>query len=186
MWTTNDPFDVFREGGVLRWILIGLPVIEVIGYWIARHLFGHIKVLGQLARFGMVGLMNFLVDTGLLTMFSIYTGIESGWPLVWLNIISTSIAITNSFMWNRNWTFRDREPITVSGIFAFIFVTIGGIAINSTIVYAVTTALPVSGVLTGTRRITIAKVLATGVSLLWNFFGYKIVVFKKPQNVEVA
>lgn len=186
MWTTGDPFDVFRENGLFRWILISLPVLEVIGYFIARQLFGNIKILGQLARFGMVGLMNFLVDTGILTALALYTGVEGGLGLIWLNIISVTIAITNSYLWNRNWTFRDKEPITLEGIFVFILVTLGGIVINSAIVYGVTTMLPVSGVLTGTRRITLAKVLATGVSLLWNFFGYRMAVFKKPESTNIA
>ena len=180
LWTTRTPLDYFGDARVIKGLLIGLPVLEVIGYFIARHLLGHVKVLGQMARFGMVGLMNFLVDTGILTALSIYTGVESGVNIIWLNVISTSIAISNSYVWNRNWTFRDREPMTFSGFATFVVVTIGGIAINSAIVFGVVSSIPISGVLTGTRRLAIAKLLATTVSLFWNFLGYKLVVFRKP------
>lgn len=186
IWTTETPLDALGSKWIIIGILIALPILEVIGYWIARHLFGNIKILGQLARFGMVGIMNFLVDTGILTLLSLFTGIVAGAWIIPLNVISTSIAVANSYIWNRSWTFRDSAPVSLSAFITFVVVTIGGILINSLIVYGVIEYLPVTDSLTGARRITIAKMLATIVSLLWNFFGYRLIVFKKQHEVIVG
>src|SRR3990167_9935719 len=59
-------------------LFIILPIGEYIAYVIASKLFSRILVLKQLGRFGIVGLMNFSVDTGILTTLSVWTGVFGG------------------------------------------------------------------------------------------------------------
>jgi len=54
-----------------------------------------------------------------------------------------------------------------------------GLAINSGIVYAITTFVPPTFVDSQKLWANLAKVLATGISLVWNFTGYRLIVFKK-------
>ena len=52
-------------------LFIIFPVGEAVGYIVASKLFSHIPALKQLGRFGIVGLMNFSVDTGIMTTLSV-------------------------------------------------------------------------------------------------------------------
>ena len=61
----------------------------------------------------------------------------------------------------------------------FGIVTLIGLAINSGIVYAITTFVPPTFVDSQKLWANLAKVLATGISLIWNFTGYRLIVFKK-------
>jgi putative flippase GtrA len=66
------------------------------------------RLLAQVARFGVVGAVGFVVDVGLFnllraTVFS-PTSIHEG-P-VWAKVVSTSAAIIVNWIGNRYWTFR--------------------------------------------------------------------------------
>lgn len=159
-------------------LFIILPILEFVAYVVASRLFAHILALKQLGRFGIVGLMNFSVDTGILTSLSIATGIFSGPRLTPLNIVSGTIAILNSYFWQRTWTFSEKAPPSKKEFFFFIFITVIGIGLNTLLVILLTVIIPPFEYLTPTRLEVVAKVGATLVSLFWNFFGYKFIVFR--------
>jgi putative flippase GtrA len=159
-------------------LFVILPVVEYVGYVIASKLFSHILALRQLGRFGIVGLMNFSVDTGIVTTLSVWTGIFSGTGIIFINMVSTSIAIVNSYFWQRSWTFSEKTPPTRKEFLGFVMVTLVGLAINSGLVFSLTTFIQPFNGLTPVRLLTAAKIAATLVSLFWNFLGYKFFVFK--------
>ena len=63
--------------------------------------------------------------------------------------------------------------------FVFIFITAVGLAINATLLVLFTRFVPPQFGLNQELWTNIAKALATGVSLMWNFAGYKFILFKK-------
>ena len=64
-------------------------------------------------------------------------------------------------------------------IAVFTAVSIGGAVINAVIVGTMTAYIdPLLG-FSPELWANVAKVLATGLSLIWNFIGYKLFVFKK-------
>jgi putative flippase GtrA len=64
--------------------------------------------------------------------------------------------------------------------FAFVVVSIIGLVINSLIIALVSHYLATHNVLTNQDNLkNAAKVVATGISLIWNFIGYKLIVFKR-------
>jgi len=137
------------------------------------------KLVGQFVRFGIIGGVNTLIDFGILNLLMWWTGIHSGGQIVLLNIISFAIAVTNSYFWNKYWAFKDKDSTGVMEFSQFIAVTLVGLAINSTIVYVVTTFIDPMFGLNETLWANLAKVAATGFSLIWNFIGYKFIVFKQ-------
>jgi len=137
------------------------------------------KLVGQFARFAIIGGMNTLIDFGILNLLMWWTGIYSGGQIILLNIISFAIAVTNSYFWNKYWAFKDRDDAGIKEFSQFIAVTLVGLAINSTIVYVVTTLVDPMFGLNEKLWANLAKVAATGFSLIWNFIGYKFIVFKK-------
>lgn len=137
------------------------------------------KLIGQFVRFGIIGGMNTAIDFGILNLLMWWTGIHSGGQIVLLNIISFAIAVTNSYFWNKYWAFKDKDSTGVMEFSQFIAVTLVGLAINSTIVYVVTTLVDPMFGLNETLWANLAKIVATGLSLIWNFIGYKFIVFKQ-------
>jgi len=134
----------------------------------------------QLIKFGMIGVLNTVVDYVILLILSKITGITSGNGIIPLNIISFSIATVNSYFLNKLWTFSDKSRVEQARKFSlFLIVSIVGVIINTVIVRVITTNVPIQLNLTPREWLIAAKLAATGVSLIWNFVGYKLFVFKK-------
>lgn len=63
--------------------------------------------------------------------------------------------------------------------FAFIFITAIGLVINAALLVMITKFIPPQFGFNQELWTNVAKALATGVSLVWNFGGYKVLLFKK-------
>ncbi len=137
-------------------------------------------VIGQFSRFVIVGLINTGIDYAILFLLSHLTGITSGNGIIPLNVISFSIATTNSYLLNKRWSFHDRtEGDHGRKLSMFLLVSLVGVIINTTVVRLLTSNGHLLVGIDETLRLLIAKVAATGLSLIWNFLGYKAFVFKK-------
>lgn len=139
-------------------------------------------IIMQFVKFVVIGFINTALDFAILNlemwMFSIY----AGWPIIIFNVVSFAIASTNSFIWNRLWTFKVKSGEKVAMQYLqFIIVTAIGMGINSSIVYLGTTVVGPHFGLHPQLWANVVKVFATCISLIWNFFGYKFVVFKKKE-----
>ncbi|MCU1469685.1 MAG: GtrA family protein [Glaciihabitans sp.] len=90
-------------------------------------------LIAQLARFGVVGAVGFVVDVGIfnvlrVTVFS-PTQIHEG-P-VWAKVVSTSIAIVINWLGNRYWTFRkEARKHPLSEAIEFFVVSLVGMGIG--------------------------------------------------------
>ena len=133
----------------------------------------------QFSRFVVIGFMNTGIDFAILNLLMWWTDIYSGKWIILLNLISFSMAVFNSYFWNKYWTFKDRDGIEAKEFSQFILITLIGVVINSSIIYGITTFVsPMFGI-SPELWANLAKAAATGFSLVWNFAGYKFIVFKK-------
>lgn len=155
---------------------LAVPVLGLIGMVVASLLGKRLPVLWQFSKFMAVGFSNTAIDFGILNGLIYFTDITSGLQIIPLNAISFTVAIVNSYFWNRKWVFENPKE---SNFFTFVGVTLIGLAINSTLVFLITTFIPPVVVTSPKLWANIAKAFATGISLVWNFMGYKLVVFKK-------
>lgn len=163
-------------------ILIAVPLIFLGSFWIASLLsvIPKLSILKQVGKFGMVGVLNTSIDFGIFNFLITTTGIVVGASLAFLNIISFSFAVVNSFFWNRLWVFEDRRhELHLNEFFSFLVVSIIAVGLNSAIVLTLSTFVPPFFGFDQKTWINIAKVFATLFSLVWNFLGYKFIVFKK-------
>lgn len=137
-------------------------------------------ILVQLLHFAAVGSMGVIIDFGLLNLLSWVTGITKGWGIVPLNIISFSAALTVSFLLNKRWTFKDTSQTDNFKKFnLFLIISLLGLAINTSVVALITSNVNPALAVGPYFLLNFAKIIATGASGLWNFSGYKMVVFKK-------
>jgi len=137
-------------------------------------------IIKQLVRFVVVGVINTGIDFLILNILMFSTKITSGSGMITQNAISFGLATINSYYLNKAWTFGDKDKKKGGIKFAqFLTVSLIGIVINTVIVYSFTTSLePMFGV-SPQIWANVGKILATGISLVWNFLGYKFIVFKK-------
>ena len=152
-------------------------VMNVIFYLIGKK----IPIFFQFAKFITVGLANTAVDFGVLNFLMWASGTYEGKTIILFNVISFLIAAIHSYLWNKLWTFEVKGKLNIANQFLqFIIVSLVGVLINSGIIYIITTWFS-SNVSKGVW-VNVAKVFATVVSLVWNFIGYKFIVFKKKDE----
>ena len=157
-------------------LFIGLPALALIGMFVIKQLSKKLALLWQVAKFALVGVLNTAIDFGILNLLILITGFTAGAGIGIINIPSFTLAILNSYIWNRKWVFENAKQ---GNFFVFVAVTVIGLLINTTVVVVVTTWIPPLFGLSPTLWANVAKVFATGFSMVWNFTGYKLVVFKR-------
>lgn len=151
-----------------------------------RKILNKYPVIGQFVRFGLIGGLNTGVDLVILNIlmfiFSVYEG--AGYSII--KATSFCFAATLSYFLNKHWAFKDtsksKRAIQFSQFFA---VSVVGAIINVSIATLIVTfikplfgaelIIPLSDQLWG----TIGALGGTAIGLIWNFLGYKLLVFKK-------
>jgi len=138
------------------------------------------KIFLEFLRFATVGTGGALIDFGLFNILSWLTGITSGNGIIPINMVSFGLALIFSFMFNKRWTFKDLSIGDHNKKFTlFLLVSLTGLLINTVAVRIISTNITPGIEIHPQIWANIAKILATGASGLWNFFGYKNIVFKK-------
>jgi putative flippase GtrA len=125
-------------------------------------------------RFATVGSINTLLDFGILISL-VAIGLN---PLLG-NIVSTSVAFIFSFYANKNYTFKSQTGNLGRQFLLFVVVTLFGLWGLQSIALLLTTQV-LSTILTNESTIVIlGKIIASLISLTWNYIMYSRVVFKK-------
>lgn len=155
-----------------------LPVFSAVGIYFAIFAGKYVPVIFQIAKFGAVGVLNTLIDFSILNFLVYVFGIYGGWQVGIFNMASFSIAVANSYFWNKYWTFEHKEKAQTKEFAQFLTVSIVGILINSGIIYVLTTWIPPLFGMSPALWLNSAKIAATLASLVLNFVGYKYIVFK--------
>ena len=163
-------------------VLMAAPWIGAIaivfGVWLGKFLARFLPFFAQLGKFGAVGILNTSIDFGVLNLFSLVTGAVAGIQIGGFNIPGQTLAITNSYLWNRYWVFRQSgQDRREQNLAKFLAVTIIGLILNSVLVVIATTYMTPPFGLSGATWLIAAKVFITLFTLVWNFTGYKFFVF---------
>ena len=134
-----------------------------------------LKKHAEKLRFLLVGGANTLLDFGIL-----FTLVALGVDKLFANFISTSIAFIFSFLLNRSFTFKATDGNARRQFGLFLVITMFGLwVIQPMIITAVAIWLGGSGLNSG-LVLLIGKLLATVVTLVWNYVMYARFVFTKP------
>ena len=117
----------------------------------------------QLTTFAAIGALNTAVDVTIYTLLIWLTV-----PLLLAIIISTTVGMIGSYFLNRRFTFKtNRQPII-----QFICITVTGLWVLQPVV--IWLLIQLLGI-TSTLGLSMAKLAATSISLMWNFVWYRIV-----------
>ncbi|MHB1414769.1 MAG: GtrA family protein [Chloroflexota bacterium] len=110
----------------------------------------------RIAKFALVGVTGMIVNTAVL-----YLGHDVGQlPLLIASVLAVETAILNNFLWNNLWTFSQRD-FTWERLAKFNLVSLGGLVITVTILYALVQWFGL--------YYLVANLLAISVATGWNF-----------------
>lgn len=174
-----DEFKKLAEFGNLIWLLpLILASLFSLGIICIAVIFRSFKSIFQFTKFAETGVLNTFIDMGILNGLMWFSGITSGGSIALFNVFSFSFATVNSYFWNKFWTFERKDNVKGGEFFAFFTVTMIGMGINTLIVFLGTTFIEPFFNLSGGAWANLVKILATLVSMTWNFIGYKFIIFK--------
>jgi len=166
-------------------LFVVLPILAIIGIYIAYLIGKKILVIFQLAKFAIVGIANTAVDFGILNLLMFLTKTYEGKTIILFNTISFLIAVMHSYFWNKFWTFKaNNKTSNATQFLQFLVVSIIGVFINSGIVYALSSLINPMFNLNQNAWVNMVKIVATIISLVWNFVGYKLIVFKEKMPAQ--
>lgn len=137
------------------------------------------ELLVQFSKFVLVGVINTGIDIGVLNLLMWVSGHDKGVYYSVFKAISFTVAVINSYLMNKFWTFKERQTNNVGSQFtSFFFISLIGFGINVGVASLVVNILPQPNFISGRLWANFGALCATGVALVWNFIGYKVFVFK--------
>ena len=132
--------------------------------------------LGQLARFCVVGTSNAIIDFGVLNVALAAFPTKATVPLLAYNTAAVVLAATNSFVWNRRFTFRVRGPLRAGEVARFAVVAAGTAGLNDLVLLVLSAVFPaLMG--SGTLGANVLKLGAILGAMALSFFGMRCWVF---------
>ena len=120
-----------------------------------------------MVKFGLVGVLNTAIDFGIFTLLTKVFGMD---PVV-SHVISYSSAVVNSYFLNRSWTFRRKEKGNTVEFARFAFINLISLGVSTLAMYLLEEQAGL--------EIYISKVGATACSMVVNFIGSKLIVFRE-------
>ena len=174
----NMNIQMSASKGVI--IAIAFTVLAAVGVAIGYFLSKYIKIIFQVAKFGCVGAANFAVDIGILNLLIFLSGTAVGVAYIVFKVISFAFAVTNSYIWNKVWTFKKVDSKDTGKEFmSFIMISVIGLILNAAVAgFLVIVIGPMGGIKVKTWA-SVSAAVASVCVMAWNFLGYKFWVFKK-------
>lgn len=165
-------------------LVVGCGIFAILALFILKLLGKKIPIFEKFGKFAAIGTLNTVIDIGIVNAFMATTGAEAGWTYVGFKAISFLVATTNSYFWNKLWTFQSRTPVGFSEYFRFGGFTLFGVAVNASVAGLVVNVLPHPTTISLTVWANIGALVAVAVSFLINFFNYNNFVFKKSSETK--
>lgn len=133
-------------------------------------------MVGEIKKFfkySIVGVSGTILDLVFLFIFVefLFLGVILG------SVLSFIIAATNNFIFNKIWTFNNKSKEYRHQYIKFLLVSIVGLIITVFLMFVFNTLIGIWYIL--------AKLMTSGIVLMWNFLGNRLWTFK-PDNSEIA
>lgn len=160
-------------------IVAGFIIFANIALRIAFFAGRKVSVVPQFAKFAAAGSANTALDIGILNGLMFITVIAAGYWYAVFKAISFAAAVVSSYFLNRYWTFETKTNASTKEFGQFLVVSLIGLVVNVSVasLLVVKIGSPFESI-TQTQWATASALCATFVALIWNFLGYKFIVFK--------
>ena len=158
--------------------VLGFTVFAPIALWILKKLSRLWAVFDQFGKFAAVGTLNTLLDLGVLNLLMFLTGLYSGLPYVGFKATSFIVGTTNSYFWNKLWTFQNKMPVTLAEYLRFGIFTLVGALINVSVASVIVNVIGAPTGMDPKLWANLGALIAVFAAFLWNFLSYRNIVFK--------
>ena len=130
----------------------------------------------QFLRFCIVGSLNAIIDFGILNLLLWLFATKSTWKTLEYNSVAVLLASTNSFFWNKYWTFQRRNPISFQEVYRFCAIAGGTTFMNDMLLLLLGRIFPgiIGSSLIGANILKLAAIIGT---MSISFFGMRLWVF---------
>ena len=179
-------YEAWLSLGARVGIFLFFLILAPLALWFAKILSRWWAGIFQFAQFAAVGTMNSFIDVGIFNLetflyggtgaisnalFATFNEGFDNWQSLW----------TNSFIWNKYWTFGATDKTNAKEVSGFYGVAIVGWIVNVTVATIVKSVGPADSHAWVNLVAPLGGILA---SFIWNFLGYKFWVFKKAANSD--
>ncbi len=145
----------------------------------------------QMVRFGLVGVFNTALDYGLFYVFFSLLNLDKNLA----QVFATAVAMTNSYLVNRYWTFQKSGGVRYGEIWRFL--AVNALSLLTTLLClnlffdvlhlytfanGILSALGIPYILEGDMAVLFSKVLAMPFSLAVNYLGNRLWVFREKRT----
>lgn len=162
-----------------KYFPIILPILSLFGVVIAYAIGKKIPAIFQLAKFVLVGALNTFIDLGILNILMFVFSINAGLLYSVFKGISFFCSVVNSYFWNKFWTYEKSDNVALKEFGKFVLVAGTGFFLNVAIASIIVNFIHPLFNISPKLWANIGAITATICVFLWNFLGYKLIVFKK-------
>ncbi len=139
----------------------------------------------QLGRFGLVGVLNTLVDLLALNILLLLFPSSSSFQLFFYNALAYGVGAVNSFLFNKCWTFRQGQRTTRRELWRFTLMTLLGMAWSSGFIW-LTSAFLHPVLLNPTVWANVSKVCSIVATMLGSYLVMRLWVFASRTQTQSA
>lgn len=163
------------------WVLpIVFPVLSIVCLYLAFLIGKRFLFIFQGAKFLLMGTLGALIDLGILNIFIWISGIAAGPFFSVFKGFSFIFATSSKYFGDKLWAFERKEMQGLGKEFSrFFLVTLGGLVINVTVASLMVNLVGPQFGLSKIIWANIGAIIAALSTAIWNFSGYKFIVFKK-------
>jgi len=166
----------------LYWLLpVSFPILAILGIWISYLIGKRYLFVYQLAKFLLIGALFAIFDLIIFNFLLEYFGISKEERLKYAFFVITSFIIvtTIKYIADKYWAFekasREQRGLEFGKFFTITLIS-GGIQVGvASFIFAAAPSL------FGMTELVVGNIGKTGgiiVASIWNFLGYKFIVFK--------
>jgi dolichyl-phosphate beta-glucosyltransferase len=154
---------------------------DLIRLYARHHEFLTRKTYIQFVGYGLVGILNTMLNFAIINSLMFLTGVTEGVYLLAISTLSFVIVVAHSFMWNRYLVFRTTGPSRNlhTDYARFIFVSTTTALISLLLLHTLVNIIGAPDGVSSRLWVNLVLCFTIPISVVSNFIGYKTFVFSK-------